>query len=748
MNYEEYITSKCGSPEWHGFAPSAFVAPMKPFQQMAVTYALRKGRAALFEDTGLGKTRQLAEWARQVAAHTGRAVLILTRLAVTRQTVREAADCGIEIRAVRQPEEVGATGVYVTNYELVDNFDEGGVFARLGGVVLDESSILKNFTGKRSGQLRAVCAEVPYRLCATATPAPNDFVELGTHAEFLGVMESAQMLATWFINDTQDTGTWRLKGHARSDFWAWVASWAVCIFRPSDVGDDDAGYVLPGLNIVEERFPVPQSEAEPGPEGMLFNLKVVNAANVVREARRTLDVRAEWIAAHVTSEENKAEAWCVFVETNEEADAVGAALDRLQCDDWVEVRGSDRPEHKEERLWQFTKGERRIMITKCEIAGFGLNWQHCARVIFSSPDYSFEMWYQAVRRFYRFGQTREVLCWMLRGENMERVADVWRQKLDQFESMKAEMREASANLAAGAVRKMSRYEGLEPARGDGWEVWRGDCVRLARTMADESVGFSVFSPPFADLFTYSDDVQDMGNCGSMEEFMAQFRYLIRELRRVMMPGREVAVHCVDLLATKWKDGYIGYKDFSGEIVRAFMQEGFVFWSRVTIWKNPVVEMQRTKAHGLLHKTLKKDSADSRIGSSEYLVVFRKPGENPRPIEHTNDSFPVGLWQEVASPVWMTVDQGDVLNSVKDQGDEKHICPLQLGVIRRALSLWSAPGDLVFSPFTGIGSEGHEAVKMRRRFIGAELKEAYWRQAQRNLAAVSSQGDLFAGDAAA
>lgn len=730
-DYDQFIAGKTRPAEWHGFEPAEFTAPMKPFQQLAVSFALRRGRAALFEDTGLGKTRQLAEWAHQVMRHTDAPVLIFTKLAVTLQTIAEAEACGIAIREARQPEDVDGPGIYVTNYERLNAMQEGGVLARLGGVVLDESSILKNFTGRMSSNLREWCAGIPFRLCATATPAPNDFTELGQHAEFLGVMAAPQMLATWFINDTQDTGAWRLKGHARADFWRWVSTWAACIFKPSDVGDSDEGYVLPPLAIEEVRFDVPQPSAQRDESGeFLFDTTVVNAANIAKEAARTIGERAQWIAGTIADAPD--ECWAVFVETNEEADAIGRALDAREIDGWVEVRGSDRDEHKKTRLWQFTRGEKRVIVTKSEIAGFGLNWQHCARVIFASPDYSFEQWYQAVRRFYRFGQKRPVVCYMLRGENMERVADVWRGKMAQFEAMKEEMRTASAQLAGEQKPGMVCHTDLVKAKGEGWTLYHGDCVRMARTLPDGCIDFSVFSPPFADLFTYSNDVQDMGNCASMEDFMAQFRFLIVELLRVTAPGRHAAVHCVDLLATKWKDGYMGYKDFSGAIVRAFMECGWTMWSRITIWKCPVVEMTRTKAHGLLHKTLKKDSADSRMGSAEYLLVFRKPGENARPITHTPESFPVSLWQEMASPVWLTVDQGDVLNSVKEQGDERHICPLQKDVIRRALAMWSTPGDLVFSPFTGIGSEGYESLLGHRRFIGAELKHSYWKQACANL----------------
>lgn len=278
-----------------------------------------------------------------------------------------------------------------------------------------------------------------------------------------------------------------------------------------------------------------------------------------------------------------------------------------------------------------------------------------------------------------------------------------------------------------------------------WTMHHGDCVRVARSLADESVGMAVFSPPFADLFTYSDDPQDMGNCSDMAEFMVHFDFLIAEIARVMMPGRECCVHCVDLLSTRWKHGKIEFQDFSGEIIRAFWKRGFLFHSRICIWKSPVTEMQRTKAHGLLYKTLKADSCDSRVGCADYLLVFRKPGENPVPVTKDPATFPVDLWQEYASPVWMTVDQGNVLNrdGARDDKDERHICPLQLDVIERAVALWSNPDDLVYSPFAGIGSEGYQAVKMGRKFVGSELKQSYFEQACANLRTANAQIDLFA-----
>lgn len=279
---------------------------------------------------------------------------------------------------------------------------------------------------------------------------------------------------------------------------------------------------------------------------------------------------------------------------------------------------------------------------------------------------------------------------------------------------------------------------------DRWSLYRGDCIDVVRDLPDGSVGFSVFSPPFASLYTYSDDDRDMGNCRDADEFDGHFRYLTAELHRVIMPGRLVAMHCMDLPLSKMRDGHIGLRDFRGQLIRAMQDAGFVYHSQVTIWKDPVTAMQRTKALGLLYKQLKKDSGRSRQGIPDYLVVFRKPGDNPEPISHEPEEFPVTLWQRYASPVWMDIDQSDTLQyrSAREHDDERHICPLQLGVIRRALRLWSNPDDVVLSPFAGIGSEGVVSLEMGRRFVGVELKASYYRQALANLTDLSQQATLF------
>lgn len=280
--------------------------------------------------------------------------------------------------------------------------------------------------------------------------------------------------------------------------------------------------------------------------------------------------------------------------------------------------------------------------------------------------------------------------------------------------------------------------------GDGFAVYHGDCVEVSRQLPDSSVHFTVFSPPFASLYTYSASDRDMGNSKTDEEFATHFKFLIAELYRVTIPGRLCSIHCMDLPASKERDGFIGIKDFRGQLVRAMQDSGWIYHSAVTIWKDPVTAMQRTKAIGLLHKQLKKDSTISRQGIPDYLVTFRKPGVNPEPVTHTNETFPVRLWQQYASPVWMDINPSRTLQgrSAREHEDEKHICPLQLDVIERAVRLWSNPGDVVLSPFMGIGSEGYVALLEGRRFVGIELKESYYKQAVANLTNVKRQSTLF------
>ena len=284
---------------------------------------------------------------------------------------------------------------------------------------------------------------------------------------------------------------------------------------------------------------------------------------------------------------------------------------------------------------------------------------------------------------------------------------------------------------------------IDQSTGNGWAVWNGDCVEVIRGLPDRSVDYSIFSPPFSSLYTYSNSPRDMGNCRTDAEFFEHFGFLVAELARVMKPGHNVSFHCMMLPTSKERDGYIGLKDFRGDLIRAFQKHGFIYASEVTIWKDPVTAMQRTKALGLLHKTVRTNATMCRQGIADYLVTVRAPGDVQDQVAH-GEEIPVSEWQKLASPVWDDINPNDTLQyaSAREHDDERHICPLQLEVIRRGIRLWTKPGDVVLSPFTGIGSEGHVAVQMGRRFVGAELKASYYRQAVANLKNAIKQGDLL------
>jgi DNA modification methylase len=729
-NYDDFIIKKTRTHIAAGFLAGPLTAPLFGWQAHVVRWACRIGKAALFEDCGLGKTAQQLEWASQVCRHTSKPVLILTPLSVANQTKREADKFGIAAQVVASQDEIDGPGIYITNYEKLDHFDP----AAFSGVVLDESSILKNFTGKTRKRLTEAFAATPYRLCCTATPSPNDYTEFGQHADFLGICSPGQMLATFFINDTFNTGDWRLKKHAEAHFWEWVASWAACISKPSDIGYEDEGYDLPELHL--KSITVEVDEVTNAAPEELFRHATMSATTMHKEMRMTSPARVAKVAELVNASD---EQWIVWCNTNDESEQLAKAIPSA-----VEVQGKDTPAKKNAAVDGFLNGTIRTLISKAGIFGYGMNFQNCRNIAFVGLSYSFEDFYQSLRRSYRFGQEREVNAFIIQATTEGAITQSIKRKIAQHQEMQERMKIAAAAFVEQENKRTKMKTDINTATGEGWILHHGDCVRVARTIEDESIDFSVFSPPFADLFTYSDDLQDMGNCSDLDEFRQHFEILIEEIARIMKPGREVAVHCVDLLSTKWKHGKIEFQDFSGEIIRMFWKHDFAFHSRICIWKSPVTEMQRTKAHGLLYKTLKADSCDSRVGCADYLLVFRKPGENPNPVTKDPDKYPVDWWQEVASPVWMTVDQGRVLNrnGARDNADERHICPLQLDVIERAVELWTNEGDLVYSPFTGIGSEGVGALELNRRFIGSELKESYFKQASMNLRNAKQQLSLF------
>ncbi len=711
----------------------SLAAGLYPFQRDLVAWALRRGRAAIFADCGLGKTLMQLAWADAVARDQDRPVLILAPLAVAAQTAREGAKFGISVTTCRSGDDV-RPGINIANYEMLHAFDTEA----FAGVVLDESSILKSYDGKTRTAIIEGFARTPFRLACTATPAPNDHMELGNHAEFLGVMSRVEMLATFFVHDGGDTSKWRIKGHAETPFWSWVCSWACMVKQPSNLGYSDDGFVLPALRMHEHTVKVDHSGAAQS-VGTLFKMEAVTLEEQRGARRESLAARVAACAELVNASD---EQWIVWCELNAEGDALEKAINGA-----VQVSGSDSNEFKESSVLGFADGRIRVLVSKVSIFGFGLNLQHCSSMAFVGLSHSYEQWYQAVRRCWRFGQKREVNCHVVISELEGRVVASIQRKEADAEKMAREMVANMSDVQSDAVRGSSR-ETVEYATasktGNGWEMRLGDCVEQVRAMPDASIHYTVFSPPFSSLYTYSASDRDMGNCRDVDEFAQHFRFLVPELYRVTKPGRLLSFHCMLLPTSKTRDGVIGLSDFRGDLIRLFAEAGWIFHSEVVIWKDPVTAMQRTKALGLLHKQIKKDSCMSRQGIPDYLITMRKPGDNPEPVTHTNETFPVGMWQRYASPVWMDINPSDTLQreSAREDKDERHICPLQLEVIRRAMALWTNPGDLVLSPFAGIGSEGYVALQEGRRFLGVELKRSYFDQACGNLRSAGQQLTLL------
>jgi DNA modification methylase len=589
---------------------------------------------------------------------------------------------------------------------------------------------------------------MPYRLCATATPAPNDYIELGQHAEFLGVLTAREMMALYFTQDGNSTQKWRLKGHAREDFWRWIASWATAMRRPSDVGypEGDALYELPPLTIRQ----VEVEDQSDHTTGHLFKQEASTLSERRIARQGTLTERVA--AAVALVEQEPGEQWLLWCDLNAESEALARAIP-----DAVEVRGSDDADHKERSLLGFADGSVRVLVTKPSIAGFGMNWQRCARVIFVGLSDSFERYYQAIRRVWRFGQTREVMAYVVTADVEGAVVRNIESKQRKAEQMAEELVRAMADRTAEHLAARGDYE-TDEIQGDNWRLLLGDCVERLADVEDESVGLSVFSPPFPSMYVYTDQARDMGNVADVEEMIAHYEFLLPELMRVLMPGRTVAVHLAQAQSRKVDGLEIGLLDFRGKTIEAMQRAGFTFYGEVTIDKNPQVKAVRTKDRGLLFKSLATDSANMRMAQADYLLQFRKPGENPHPIaagisakyQNENGWITADEWIEWAAPVWYRatehypggIRETDVLNvaAARDERDERHLCPLQLGVIERAVKLWSAPNELVLSPFAGVGSEGYRSLQLGRRFVGVELKRSYFEQAARNLRAAAAERD--------
>jgi DNA modification methylase len=491
--------------------------------------------------------------------------------------------------------------------------------------------------------------------------------------------------------------------------------------HPADLGYDGHLFDLPELRLHE--IVVDKTG---------YVVRLAETLQDRRAARRnSIDDRVSCAAKIANTNNDVCLVWC---DLNSESEMLTKAINNA-----VEVRGAHSPEYKTKSMLDFAEGNIKTLVSKPSICGFGMNFQKCHKMIFVGLSDSFEQYYQAVRRCWRFGQDKPVDVYLITSEKEGAVVKNIKRKEKEFEEMLKGMISSTQELTKENLKSTERtiekyITDIQKSDNEAWTLYNGDCVEEIQKVDDNSIHYIIFSPPFSSLYTYSNSERDMGNCKTYNEFESHFNFLATELYRTLMPGRLMSIHCMNLPTTKEHHGVIGVQDFRGDLIRLFQDAGFIYHSEVCIWKDPVTAMQRTKALGLLHKQLKKDSCMSRMGIPDYVVTFRKPGDNPERVTHTDRSFPVDVWQRYASPIWDDINPSDTLQkeSAREHEDERHIAPLQLEVIRRCLELWTNPNDIVLSPFAGIGSEGYEAIKMGRRFIGIELKKSYFDQAVLNL----------------
>mgnify|MGYP001586196977 CR=1 FL=1 len=600
-DYQGFLAHKLRDWSGVGFAVDESDLPtgLYPFQRRLSAWALRKGRAAIFATTGMGKTRMQLAFAAKIPGR----VLIVAPLCVGPQTVEEGHAVGVDVDGGR---------IAITNYERLHHVDP----TQYTGVVLDESSILKSLDGKTRTRLIRMFADTPYRLCCTATPAPNDIAELANHCEFLGIMTRTEMLATFFVHDEDG---WRLKGHAHEAFYRWLASWGMFLRRPSDLGFSDDGYLLPPLTIRQEIVASDTAPAEYLFHGM--GLGGIRGRQLAR--RQSLKLRVE---ATLRLIESRPGQWIVWCGLNDEQQDIAHALNGAG----VSVAGSDSAESKQARLTAFIRGDARVLISKVRIAGFGLNLQGCHQMAFLGLGDSWEQYFQAIRRCWRFGQMEPVTVHVVVSEaEMEIVTNIRRKEHDAealADALVRHMADAEREEIGMTTRQRVTVQ-RTIARGAAWTLHGGDSVDILADVPAASVDQSIYSPPFISLYTYTNSERDIGNCSTREEFLAHYAYVVRELLRATKPGRLSCVHIAQTTTTKATDGVIGLRDLRGAVIDLHLREGWIYQGEVCIDKDPQAQAIRTHSKALLFVQLRKDASWLRPALADYILVFRKPGDN-------------------------------------------------------------------------------------------------------------------------
>lgn len=729
------------------------------YQRWVIDRALERRKFAAWLDCGLGKTAIQLEWARLAQTEHGGRTLIVAPLQVVPQTIDETDrwySGALKLHDLRARADLddwyrSGDGIGITNYEKLDGTEEPvGVDA----VVLDESSIIRSIAGPRKKAIFDAFRGVPWKLCCSATPAPNMRTEYAQHAVFLDVVRSTmQFLTAYFMNRD---GDWQMKPHGEKAFYSDLASWSVYMTDPSTFGFVDNAKLTTPLEVTFPHVPLTDAQADRArgyergdqsslfgatPGGVTSRIKLMQISNGFEYANKQTgepDARFPSLkperVAELANNVHRDEQVIVWVHYDEEARHLGDLIPDAKV-----ISGKTKPAARVEVIEAFRCGEGpRVLIAKPRMLGFGLNLQACRVQVFSTITDSFEQFYQAVRRSHRYGQTRPVEVYVPLTQLDEAICQNTMSKQAIWETDTRRQEIAYRNILRPKDTSTRRILVPTPqveihrTESDTWTMVQADCIAHMPTMEPQSVDLCVFSPPFAALYSYSDALGDMGNVKSDDDFRLQWRYFADELLKVMRPGRIVAIHCKELIRYANMYGHRWAYDFPSALRQGMEDAGFHYHRRITIEKNPQLEATRNKETSLLFVTLKRDSLQAQPQTAEYVLTFQTPGTPDTPV--VADSVSDREWIQWANSIWYGIRETDVLNAAvgKEKPEERHVCPLQLSLIERCVRLWTNPGELVFSPFAGIGSEGYEALAHGRRFYGIELKRSYYDTACRFL----------------
>jgi DNA modification methylase len=766
MEYQEFLESKrvIVNPSGFNIGIDDLNPMLYDYQKDIVKLALWKGRFLLLQDCGLGKAPESLEWAHHVKEHTGKPVLIVAPLGVTYQLEQESIKFNRLTRRIREPDQIGFHNV-VINYEILHKFKDHA--ERFGGIVFDESSIFKSLAGKTRKLALEMAEQISLRLCASATPSPNDYDELLRQAEILGVMKEKEAKALFFIQDGNQANKWRLKGHSVDDFWEWVSEWSVAMRIPSDLGYSDEHFTRADLHIHEIVVPGKPYKDDQG-QMSLFPLEAKTMTER-RQARKSTIIERVTEMKELLNGSGKIHDYIPDFSDNEpmiiwrqflaEADEVCK-----QIPEAVDIRGSQSQSEKENHIFDFSRGDTQIIVTDPRMFGHGMNWQHSRIQFFIGLSDSYESIYQAIRRQWRNFQMRDVHVFFITASTEGAVVKNVKRKEQQHNEMYDQIVMRMAKHYSHKVAQIGRQEmeyKVDKFETENSTVYLGDSTEMLSNEPDDSIHLTITSVPFPAMYTYTNSARDAGNCKSGEETTDHIKYIMEQVYRVTMPGRLCCIHLTQEPMFKWKDGHVGRIDFRGDIIRMMQEMGWVYWSEVSIVKNPQMKAMRTNDSGLTQASVHKDMTRAAPAMNDYVVIFKKLGDGvpvPALISPKYDKWDGwlnmddwvtlahGVWQfedesallPLPEEIWLDIQESDVLRLNGKQAhtlgrteeDEKHLCPLQNGVVERLVMMYSNQGERVLDPFSGQGTTGYWSIKHGRYYVACELKESYWKLSQR------------------